>query len=261
MTDHHDHGHDHGHGGAMGVHGMVLFGDDVLYLSHLPMFGAPHNFQVVLEIALDDDVRSRVLSHDHVVPSENYDTFVPDAFPMAELDPQGDGPARTAITGKIVCGHFEREGSKHPPLAGKVTARIRRVVHFSELDLATKPSGRNLTYLCFGQGGRLYLAHEITTRPSFDHLLTVRPVPDTATDQAGRPLPDDAATLEKFFAEAFAVATPVQFEKSDESSHRLSSGESAAGLFFQMTPPSGFHGFRLQLETERELYLEIDELA
>jgi hypothetical protein len=33
----------------MGVHGM-LFGEEALYLSHLPMFEGPHNFQLILEV-------------------------------------------------------------------------------------------------------------------------------------------------------------------------------------------------------------------
>ena len=50
MTDHDKHpGGHHPHGehrehGTMGVHGMLLFGQDALYLSHLAMFENPHNF-------------------------------------------------------------------------------------------------------------------------------------------------------------------------------------------------------------------------
>ena len=45
MSAAHQHGHGGGHGGehgggdTTGVHGMLLFGTDPLYLSHLPMFG------------------------------------------------------------------------------------------------------------------------------------------------------------------------------------------------------------------------------
>ena len=52
----HDHAH-HGegdHGDTTGIHGMLLFGEDILYLSHLPMFASPHNFQVLLEVRFDE---------------------------------------------------------------------------------------------------------------------------------------------------------------------------------------------------------------
>jgi hypothetical protein len=261
MNDHHAHSGGHGHVDTTGGHGMLLFGEEVLYMSHLPMFDSPHNFQVLLEIELDDAVRSALRSHDHTVPGENYDTFIPEDFPIVELDPHA-GPARTSITGTIFCGHFERKGKKRGPVAKDVVARVHRVVLFNELDVnATPVDGRKLTYLCFGRAGQLYLAHEITARPNFDHVLAVRALPGTTTDQAGRPLPDDAATLDEFFREAFELATPVQFGRSDDPGNRLAPPEIADGLFFQTSPPSGFHGFRVQLEIERELYLEIDELT
>ncbi len=44
------------HGGhphpAPGVatHGMLVFGEQPIYVSHLPMFHPPHNFQVLAEV-------------------------------------------------------------------------------------------------------------------------------------------------------------------------------------------------------------------
>jgi hypothetical protein len=60
MTNHDAHAGGHGdHPGpggddTTGVHGMLLFGEDVVYLSHLPMFMSPHNFQVLLITASPD---------------------------------------------------------------------------------------------------------------------------------------------------------------------------------------------------------------
>jgi hypothetical protein len=40
---------------SYGVHGMALFGGkDALFASHLPMFHAPHNQQVILQIEIHD---------------------------------------------------------------------------------------------------------------------------------------------------------------------------------------------------------------
>ncbi|MDQ0830812.1 hypothetical protein QF032_002656 [Streptomyces achromogenes] len=260
---HHD-GHDgHEGDGTLGTHGMLLFGKEVLYMSHLPMFMAPHNFQVILEVGLDGAVGSVVRSHRHVVPDEPYDTFVPDAFPMSHLDPHGDGPRRTSMTGKICCGHFEREGGQHPPLAERTVVTVQSVVYFDQLDVLAEHSDDNeLACLCFGHGGQLHLAHRITGAPNFDHLLTVRPVPGTATNMAGERLPDDDATLERFFGERFAVAEPVRIGgRNDRRDQRVVPPETVDGDFFATAPPSGFHGFGVKVEAVQEIYMETGDLA
>lgn len=50
--------HDH----SFGTHGMVLFGGrEALYASHLPLFRAPHDHQVVLQVRLADPALDRTL--------------------------------------------------------------------------------------------------------------------------------------------------------------------------------------------------------
>jgi hypothetical protein len=48
---------------APAVHGMVLFGGkQAAYVSHLPMFHAPHDRQLILKVALADLPRSQTLA-------------------------------------------------------------------------------------------------------------------------------------------------------------------------------------------------------
>jgi hypothetical protein len=35
---------------AIGIHGMLIVGEEAIYVSHLPMWMRPHNFQVILEV-------------------------------------------------------------------------------------------------------------------------------------------------------------------------------------------------------------------
>ncbi len=35
---------------AIGLHGMLIVGEETIYVSHLPMWMAPHNFQMILEV-------------------------------------------------------------------------------------------------------------------------------------------------------------------------------------------------------------------
>jgi hypothetical protein len=78
-------------------------------------------------------------------------TFEPEVFAITELDPGGDGPARTAVEGTIFHGHFERGGS---PIAEHVTAEVRCFGRAGQLHLATGSHGfaGRLTV-----GGEVYL--------------------------------------------------------------------------------------------------------
>lgn len=255
MTDQHEHGgghHGHGEHGTVGVHGMLLFGEDALYLSHLPMFESPHNFQVILEVAFDD-AASDVLSADREAGGHGMHTFEPVKFPITELDPSGDGPARSSIEGTIYSGHFERGGR---PIARGTVAEVHNVVYFNELDVeADHTADRGLTYLCFGRAGQLHLAHQITASPDFDQVLTARLVPGTVTDPSGRPVAAEVTT-------GFDHAEPVLFRgRSDTPEDRLAPDETTKGSFFATSGPTGSHGFGVQVMTGRELYVELRELG
>jgi hypothetical protein len=250
-----EHGHVHEHGdadtGSVGIHGMLLFGDDTIYLSHLPMFGPPHNFQVLLAVSLDDAAGEALTSDRADDPADMY-TFVPTEFDIEELDPDGDGPRRTTMDGAIFHGHFERGGAA----ISDAVVTVDEVVCFTRLDVDESPQpDRKLGYLAFGEPGHLYLAHEITARPNFDHVLAVELVPDSVADQAGRSLGEDVGTI------GWGMAQRVRFERPDEPDSRLGADETANGLFFQTISEAGAHGFSADLTVRQEIYLEIDELA
>ena len=65
---------------------MLLFGEETLYLSHLPMFTSPHNFQVLLQVRFDEAARE-VLGSDHQGDGVEMYTFVSLPFPITDLSP------------------------------------------------------------------------------------------------------------------------------------------------------------------------------
>ncbi|MGK5114450.1 hypothetical protein [Geodermatophilus sp. CPCC 205506] len=240
----------HDHPDTTGSHGMLLFGDEVLHLSHLPMFHFPHNFQVLLSVRFDDD-SSRAFLADRATGDGGLYTFLPELFPITELDPR-NGPKRSSLEGTIFRGHFERGGVS---IVTGAVADVLHVVHFSELVEREPAPDAELRYLCFGPAGRLHLVHEITARPSFDHVLIARIVPGTLTDMSGRPLDDDVTAM------SFRSAQPAEIARRDLPDTRLTSGESVTGTFRRTPPPSGLHGFSAQIEGAEEIWLEIDELT
>lgn len=258
MSDQHsDHGGHDGHD-TTGVHGMLLFGDEVLFLSHLPMFMHPHNFQVLLQVTFDD-AADTILRDDRGSSDSDLYTFAPERFPIVELEPNGQQPARTSIEGTIFRGHFERDGQS---IAAGAMAQIREVVSFRELDVDATPGDDELAYLCFGFTGRLHLVHQIGARPSFDQVLTGRIVAGTVRNQAGRRHGEDAAREHFETAHRFDHAQPVQLRsRRDAFDERLTPGETVDGLFPQTIGPAGSHGFIAQVAVDGEIYVEEAELA
>jgi hypothetical protein len=255
-SSHHHSGRHHHHDGGecdtTGRHGMLLFGVRPLYLSHFAMYDCPHNFQVLLEVELDE-ATNRTLQADRTATGADLYTVDPDVFPIAELNPHGGGPTRTSLTATLVRGHFERGGT---PIAGDVPITVRRVVHFAELDVDARTRvGQELRYLCFGRAGQLYLVHELKARPSFDQVLSARFGPGTVRTQTGHALDEDVTLFH------FDEAQRVGVGRDDLVDQRLAVGETVTGWFDLTRSLTGSRGFTVQIEIQQQMFLEIAELA
>jgi hypothetical protein len=146
-------GHDHHDPAA--VHGMALFGESEVFLSHLPMFHRPHDYQVLLRAELSTDFR---------VDRRELHTIAPRAFELALAKEPG-----FVMTVDVYRGHFERGGTR----LGRTTARITEVIAFEKL-VPTTPRPTEPSFYLFGNADEAYLAHIITSRPDFDQIVRVR---------------------------------------------------------------------------------------
>lgn len=260
MSDEHGADHDHGdhgdHGGSdpdtTGGHGMLVFGERPVYFSHLPMYMSPHNFQVLLEVQLDAD-GAEALAASRADGWDGIYTFDPVKFPIADLAPSdGSDPLKT-MQGHLVEGHFERGGTR---IASSIVVDVAKVVHFEELDVTAKRGEDDqLQYLAFGEPGRIFLAHRIRARPNFDHIVAARFVPGSVTNMAGNSFDQDDVSLM-----GYSSAQRVEFDGPDTSDNPLRPGDVRTGTFPGTSSPSGAHGFRVNIEVENELYLEVGEL-
>ncbi|SHH28984.1 hypothetical protein [Massilia sp. CF038] len=164
-------------GPTYGQHGMVLFGGSGgLYASHLPMFHAPHDYQVILRIrladpALDAQLRRRLAARVALW------TLAPEPFEIDRLAP-AHAQALTAFKADIVQGHFEQGGVTRHAAAAVI---VEQVLLFRQLD-ATHRRSKNARYLQVGQGAERFLVKQIDSRPDIDHIVAIRARPGTSTD-------------------------------------------------------------------------------
>ena len=175
MPHEHDHGaaspHAHPQGDHAAVHGMLIVGETRVLMSHLPMFHAPHDFQMLLETALSAPGSDPFKTYldDRKASMEKIYTWVPRPFQLSVL--AADPPAPLTMVGTIFRGHFERGGVAIT--ADDVEAKVTRVLYARRLDPETPPPA-DLRYLIFGSPAEAFVAHRITRAPDFDQILATK---------------------------------------------------------------------------------------
>jgi len=147
------------------VHGMLLFGKDVVYASHLPMFHPPHDYQLIMKLRLSDaDPRTLEKYKKAKDLGEGLFTLEPEVMDLTELK---DG-SKKSFKATLYKGHFERGGQ---PL-GKIIAQVESIVRGEKLE-PSQSTSRNEEYIVFGQRGEYFAAHIIRGKPSYDAVLSV----------------------------------------------------------------------------------------
>jgi hypothetical protein len=139
---------------------MAVVGEETIYLSHLPMFHSPHDYQVIFEAELDGAAKASYLAS-KAASAETVYTIAPEAFALPEMV-----AAPRPFKAALFRGHFERGGEE----IARATVTIRRVVHFRKFD-PHQPKMGTAQFFLFGKGKEKFLAHEITARPDFDQIL------------------------------------------------------------------------------------------
>lgn len=178
-----------------GFHGQLFFGTGPFYVSHLPLYSQPHNYQAIYEVEFPDSESGMQLKKSFLenVKGERYGTFAPGVNPkdetqnsrsykIPELTCQAQATGNKAIYGAVYSGHFERSDQK-PKKLGAANFKIKRVVYYKELS-TTEPEAaaeanpkRDDDYIVFGEKGNYFAARVIGKRPSVDHIF-----PITGTD-------------------------------------------------------------------------------
>ena len=222
-----------------GVHGMLLFGEKTIYLSHLPMFSRNiHRYQVILEVTLTKtggDAQAAYVQDRRKHPGTRIYSFEPDPFVLPELDPKN--PQRSSFSGTIFRGHFERGGR---PINENVVANVTRVIHFRQFDSQATVLPQ-LEYFVFGKDQDLFLAHLITRPPDFDQVMSI--------SQIDR----------KFTNEELSQGAPIIFPgKTNTPVQRIKAGTQVIG---QMKQAGAGAAKTVKLRPGIQFYFETGDLA
>jgi hypothetical protein len=217
-----------------GFHGMLLFGSERIYMSHLPMFTPQHRYQAIWEVSFgeagDAAYRAEWARPDN---AGGIFTLAPqELFRLPDLT-----AARTSFTADVHVGHFERPG--HRKLLEGATVTLKQAVHWHPF-LPGDRRPDQATYVLFGGDDELFLAQWISTAPNYDQVLAVAPSAAIGRAPAG--------------------AQFVMLERDDEQP--LRAGDMAAGLMIHRDRPDGpVQLDMLDLTVRSVYYLEEGELS
>lgn len=198
-----------------GQHGMALFGGkEGLYASHLPLFHAPHDYQVILRVHVADPATDAALRA-RLDGKTVLWTIAPEKFELSRLAPGAAAPLRR-FQADLVQGHFERGGLAQYAAA---TIVVDKVIMFRRLSPAAKANA-SASYMQLGGGRQRYLVKQIDSRPDFDHIVayTAASGAPTAAIALAKPAlqqPSDRALADALHVHASAITGTVYFETDD----------------------------------------------
>lgn len=179
------------------THTSVLVGVDELFMSHLPLYGAPHNFQAIFRVTLDQASKD-TYNADQIATGEPLYTFFPGQFSFSDLIDELETTGSFDIpNSRIFRGHAERGGTQ---ITNNSTFTVTKALHFRVINPndADPADGR---YLLFGAGDEAFVAHRIAGRPDFDQILSVTAPANAVVDFVAREIqiasqPGDAELVE-----------------------------------------------------------------
>jgi hypothetical protein len=159
---------------APGVHGFFMFGTEVLFASHMPMFTmARHMYQVELRVSLPDKVMDDYRAGVKAASTPwNYTNGELDRLTLPGIKSGG----RTSYPVDVY-RDYAGSAPVGDPVASGVPLTVEEVVHFRHFQFDI-PRPDRLTYLLFGRSGEAHLSHYVARDPDFHHIMTLGSAPD-----------------------------------------------------------------------------------
>lgn len=148
-------------------HGMVLFGNNTHYISHLPMYHAPHDYQVVAQVSLITIPRSQTLEAYEQAKMEGQALFTVAPSMNFDLEELIAGHVKQIIA-NLYSGHFERGGQN----LGPVQIKIDEIKYHKKI-FADDAKETFQYVVVTGEGGESFAIHKIGGRPNRDVIAQV----------------------------------------------------------------------------------------
>jgi hypothetical protein len=147
------------------THGMLIFGTDKIYASHLPMFRTPHNYQIIIELMLDNAAKQKFITDQKLHTEFTTYTIEPERFVLPDMI-----NAKGSFKANLYRGHFERGGIK---IADSINIKITAIIYFKKFD-ATAARQTEANFLVFGTSKEQFAIHQISNKPDFEQILQVK---------------------------------------------------------------------------------------
>ncbi len=142
-------------------HGFSLLGRKSLVLSHIPMFMAPHQAQLFLEVTLagkaGSDPMKAYLDDQAKSKSTDY-VLVSDPLVLPTLAPDAPNRLKT-FTGKLYRGWPFDTPNTAPVIVEALTVNVVRSIYFHNITHSALL--KDLTYLAFASADEQYMVHKL----------------------------------------------------------------------------------------------------
>jgi hypothetical protein len=159
------HGHDVVASDKPSTHGMLIFGKEKIYASHLPLFHTPHDYQIILELELTAADKKKFIADQQQHPEFTTYTIEPEKFVLPDMIAKP-----RPFTINIYRGHFERGGTV---IMKQVTVTIKQVIYFKKFN-STDAKDADAKYILFGNSKEKFAVHRISNKPDFEQIIMVQ---------------------------------------------------------------------------------------
>ncbi|BDM69212.1 hypothetical protein HEK616_26990 [Streptomyces nigrescens] len=166
-----------GHAGHEHIHRFLILGKKNLFFYHLALYNpqSGHNYQAVFTFTIKDSGELRDMYLKDLAQHEServfYSLRCPHHFELPEL--QQGKVFRVHLERVVVDKDGKRDFQQMTTTETEVECKKEDVRYFRKLgDL---PYPEYLTYLMFGEGDEIHLAHQLAARPNWDEAVTISP--------------------------------------------------------------------------------------
>lgn len=203
------------------VHGMVIFGTDTLFVSHIPMYMSPHDYQSIMQVKLSHPTSDALAVYQKALGTSGKQTLFT-VRPKPFVLPNLLNGKISSFTADLYKGNFEQGGKV---VLSNVTVTVEENLYTTQLSKSTA-AAEALTYIPVETADSSYLVHQISAPNNFDHIVQIEWLNKTGNSSADFPSTVDETS--PINVEPLPVKQEIvlkTFSVADKEANRLSAGQ------------------------------------